>query len=121
MDYRLEVPENAAGECYTESLALWKYLRDRGVRADLIAAGGYFGNFSQAAKNWSGSLPKHFNHWMVRVGEHVIDMTATQIGPTHPKVRPFPQEVSLWDRVDIYYDYPANKCHEQYQQGRRTI
>ncbi len=97
----LSDPEQAAGECFTQSANLRVFLHERGLEAKILRCEGYQGDFSQAAQMWQRTLSEsevreRFGHYVVRLGDFVIDLTAAQLGRDRPVITTFIKFQSDW-------------------------
>ncbi len=100
----LSDPEQAAGECFTQSANLRVFLHERGLEAKILRCEGYQGDFSQAAQMWQRTLSEsevreRFGHYVVRLGDFVIDLTAAQLGQARPVVMPYTDFQASWSHL----------------------
>ena len=107
-------PDKANGKCFAASCRLIKRLRKLGIDARLVSCQDFLGGTS-GWHHWyydngfideNGDLIEETGHWMVKVGDAYVDLTARQFFPEadYPQVYREEDLDSMWSdwREDEY-------------------
>ena len=101
---KLERPDIAIGRCKFYSMELVKFLRQRGVNAQLYHLQHIKSRASwpRAHPTWVNTTPKEWTHYIIRVGGTAIDITSRQVDSQnpHPNIYPFSEVKEHWHVVE---------------------
>ena len=93
--------DTAFNKCKFASYELAKILRSQGIDARLCNVKGYKGNPETAHDYWRSKPSRHWQHYMIRVGDTMIDITAKQFDPEFlaPRIQAVEQVKKQWNIV----------------------
>lgn len=101
---KLTDPDHAMGRCKFFSYELAKFLRQRGVRAQIYHVQHIKSKaaWPKAHTQWREKRPQEWTHYVVRVGGLIIDVTSRQLDPdnTHPLIIRYEELQDMWNTVE---------------------
>jgi hypothetical protein len=74
-------PDGAYANCYAVSVRFARFLREHHVACLLLVLTGPVADMTAAAGRWPYLNPSTASHWVVQVGDVIIDWTARQFDP----------------------------------------
>lgn len=97
-------PDGAYANCFAASARLADGLRDRGVRCGLLRVTGARADMAGAAGRWPWVPPAGMAHWVVRVGDRAVCVTARQFDRDAPVplIEPLEDLAGRWERVESW-------------------
>lgn len=103
--------------CYDKACQLYDKAQDKNLQPKLVQVADFRGDGSDADQRWT-KLPQHvWQHYVVIVGDQVLDPTARQFGPDMPTRYPMSDLDRLWGKQ--YQIRPRQGIAENFADGRK--
>jgi len=101
--------------CYNQSCRLYDQAEKQGLEPKQIQVAGFLGDGSSADPRWLQLPQQVWKHYVVVVGDTVLDPTADQFGPNMPKKYPVQDLDRLWDQQ---YQIRPKELEENFADGK---
>ncbi len=102
--------------CYDKACQLYDKAQDKNLQPKLVQVADFQGDGSNADQRWT-KLPQHvWQHYVVIVGDQVLDPTARQFGPDMPTQYHVSDLDKLWGKQ--YKIRPREGMAENFADGR---
>jgi 8-oxo-dGTP pyrophosphatase MutT (NUDIX family) len=109
------VSESSFDRCYNQSCRLYDRAEKQGLEPKQIQVAGFLGDGSSADPRWLRLPQQVWKHYVVVVGDTVLDPTADQFGPNMPKKYPVQDLDRLWDQQ---YQIRPKELEENFADGK---